>query len=140
MAVLERVVAEQGGAAIRVDPEAEAAFLNDRVVNARRQAAAAVEGLVLEFRHLGAYELRFVRALSSDELRSLLGLLKDREQDPVATLDWVAQRADAWAAGHAHDEASLGPVARFWAERATTTATTCRERRDSTEEVPTDVR
>ncbi|HET7762620.1 MAG TPA: molecular chaperone TorD family protein [Phycicoccus sp.] len=62
------------------------------------------------------------------------------EQDPVATLDWVAQRADAWAVEHAHDEASLGPVARFWAERATTTATTCRERRDSTEEVLPDVR
>jgi TorA maturation chaperone TorD len=62
------------------------------------------------------------------------------EQDPVATLDWVAQRADTWASEHAHDEASLGPVARFWAERAATTAATCRERRDSTEEVLTDVR
>ncbi len=62
------------------------------------------------------------------------------EQDAVATLDWVAHRADDWAAHHTRDAETLGPVARFWAERATTTATTCRARRDSTEEVLSDVR
>ena len=62
------------------------------------------------------------------------------EQDPVATLDWVAHRADAWAAHHTRDVEMLGPVARFWAERATTTATTCRSRRVTIEEVLSDVR
>lgn len=62
------------------------------------------------------------------------------EQDAVATLDWVAHRADDWAAHHTRDAETLGAPARFWAERATTTAITCRARRDSTEEVLSDVR
>ncbi|MBD3781348.1 MAG: molecular chaperone TorD family protein [Micrococcales bacterium] len=62
------------------------------------------------------------------------------EQDPVATLDWVAHRADAWAAHHLRDAETLGPTARFWAARATTTATTCRARRDATEEALSDDR
>ncbi len=62
------------------------------------------------------------------------------EQDPVATLDWVARRAEDWSAHHSRDIDTLGPVARFWAERAATTATTCRSRRVIIEEVLSDVR
>ncbi len=62
------------------------------------------------------------------------------EQDPATTLGWVAELADSWATEHREDLGSLGPVAAFWAERATTTATTCRARRDPTEKVLRHVR
>jgi hypothetical protein len=55
------------------------------------------------------------------------------EQDPVTTLGRVADLAGAWAAEHHSDLGSLGPVAAFWADRATTTETTCRARRHPTE-------
>ena len=51
------------------------------------------------------------------------------EQDAPVTLDRIAERAEAWADAHRTDIGSLGPVAAFWADRATTTATSCRARR-----------
>jgi hypothetical protein len=62
------------------------------------------------------------------------------DQDPVTTLGWLAEHAEAWASEHRHDLGSLGPVAAFWADRATTTTTACRTRQDPTEEVLTHVR
>ncbi|MBD3782341.1 MAG: molecular chaperone TorD family protein [Micrococcales bacterium] len=62
------------------------------------------------------------------------------EQDAVGTLEWVAARAEEWSAHHARDVEALGPLATFWSDRATTTATTCLSRRDTTQEVLTDVR
>lgn len=62
------------------------------------------------------------------------------EQDPVTTLGWIGDLADAWAAEHLTDLGSLGPVAAFWADRATSTATTCRARRHPTEGATTHVR
>ena len=62
------------------------------------------------------------------------------EQDPATTLGWIAGLADAWAAEHLTDVGSLGPVAAFWAARATQTADTCRARRQLTEGTATHVR
>ncbi len=61
------------------------------------------------------------------------------EQDPTTTLGWIAGLADAWADEHLTDVGSLGPVAAFWADRATRTADTCRARQ-LTEGTPTHVR
>jgi hypothetical protein len=98
---VERAVAEQSGASIRVDGEAEAVFFNDRVVHARRQAAAAVHGLVEHFRGLGIHELRFSRAVGQAELGTLLSLLRERAAagggDPVATCRKVVE--GLWSTG-----------------------------------------
>ncbi len=62
------------------------------------------------------------------------------EQDPTTTLGWVADHAEAWAAEHRSDVGALGPIAAFWADRATQTTSSCRARRHVTEGVPTHVR
>ena len=54
-----------------------------------------------------------------DRRRMLRGLL---EQDPPATLDWLAEHARTWSARHAADGHIAGPIAASWAERAATTA------------------
>jgi TorA maturation chaperone TorD len=48
-------------------------------------------------------------------LRSLL------DQDPVATLGFLAEEAASWAARHRQTEAALGEVGRHWRERAEAT-------------------
>jgi Nitrate reductase delta subunit len=62
------------------------------------------------------------------------------EQDPETTLGWIGDLADAWAAEHRSDLGSLGPVAAFWADRASQTANSCRARRHLTEGATTHVR
>jgi TorA maturation chaperone TorD len=62
------------------------------------------------------------------------------EQDPATTLGWVAEHAAAWTGEHLSDLGSLGPVAAFWADRATQTAIMCRARQHPTEGTPTHVR
>ena len=56
-----------------------------------------------------------------DRKRMLRALL---EQDPLATLDWLAEHARTWSGRHAADERLAGPIAAYWAERAATTAST----------------
>jgi hypothetical protein len=60
------------------------------------------------------------------------------EQDAAATFGWLAGEADRWAGHHSREEAILGPVARFWKDRAEATAAACRARRDAVQEVRAD--
>jgi TorA maturation chaperone TorD len=48
-------------------------------------------------------------------LRSML------EQDAAGTVGWLADEAERWAARHAGDEPSFGPLADFWRSRAEAT-------------------
>ncbi|MGH9022816.1 MAG: TorD/DmsD family molecular chaperone [Acidimicrobiia bacterium] len=47
-------------------------------------------------------------------------------QDPAGMLRWLGTEADGWARYHRQAEPALGGVARFWAERAETTAANLR--------------
>jgi hypothetical protein len=98
---VERAIAEQSSASVRVDGEAESVFFNDRVVHGRRQAAAVVHGLVESFRGLGIHELRFSRAVGEAELSTLLTLLRERAAagggDPVTTCRKVVE--GLWSTG-----------------------------------------
>lgn len=47
-------------------------------------------------------------------------------QDPDGMLRWLGTEADTWAVHHRRGEPALGEVARFWAERAETTAASLR--------------
>jgi TorA maturation chaperone TorD len=76
-------------------------------------------GFVVTRAHLAAAARRTSLGLRiGDRRRMLRGLL---EQDPPATLGWLAEQANAWSARHAADEYLAGPVAAYWAERATAT-------------------
>jgi TorA maturation chaperone TorD len=76
-------------------------------------------GFVVTRAHLAAAARRTSLGLRlGDRRRMLRGLL---EQDPPATLGWLAEQANAWSARHAADEYLAGPVAAYWAERAAAT-------------------
>ena len=76
-------------------------------------------GFVLTRAHLAVAARRTSLGLRvGDRRRMLRGLL---EQNPPATLGWLAEHATAWSARHAADECLAGPVAAYWAERAAAT-------------------
>jgi hypothetical protein len=62
-------------------------------------------------------------------LRSLL------EQDPVAVLDWLGERARWWTAQHRAQASLLGPVAAHWQHRSEITAAAVGQRRSRLQEV-----
>lgn len=76
-------------------------------------------GFVLTRAHLAVAARRTSLGLRvGDRRRMLRGLL---EQNPPATLGWLAEHATAWSARHAADECLAGPVTAYWAERAAAT-------------------
>lgn len=81
--------------------------------------APARAGLVITRAHLAAAAGHNNLGLRvGDRKRMLRALL---EQDPFATLDWLAEHAQTWSARHAADQRLAGPVAAYWAERAAAT-------------------
>ncbi len=130
-----------GQAAALPEPDAlpaalrDAPGLPDHVEGPRRLAAALLTpvrtGIVLTRSDLARGARAEGLGLRIGERAFILASML--EQDPETTLGWVADHAAAWAAEHRRDLGSRGPVAAFWADRATTTTATCRARRHPTE-------
>jgi hypothetical protein len=76
-------------------------------------------GFVVARAHLTAAARHTSLGLRVGDRRRMLRALL--EQDPPATLDWLAEQATAWSARHAADEDLSGPIAAYWAERAAAT-------------------
>jgi TorA maturation chaperone TorD len=78
-------------------------------------------GMVLTWRDLRAAADRCGLGLRRGERRFALRAMI--EQDPAATLGWLAEQAQQWARRHA-TQPQPGPASRWWRARAETTATT----------------
>lgn len=78
-------------------------------------------GMVLTWRDLRAAADRCGLGLRRGERRFALRAML--EQDPAATLGWLAEQAQRWARRHA-TQPHPGPASRWWQARAETTATT----------------
>lgn len=90
----------------------------------RALLSPARSGLVLTRGHLAAVARDAGLGLRmGDRTRMLRALL---EQDPHAALTALADTAEGWAARHRDDEPVTGPIAVWWARRATGTATILR--------------
>jgi hypothetical protein len=99
----------------------------------RENAAAFVESLLAPARSgvivtradLGRGAHRLGMGVRAGERRVMLRSLL--EQDARATLGWLGEEARQWQERHSCLEAVLGPIGRFWADRASATATLATE-------------
>lgn len=82
--------------------------------------APARSGVVITRADLGGAARRTGLALRLGDRRRMFGVLFD--QDPSATLGWLAGHAQIWANRHGADQPIAGPIATFWADRALATA------------------
>jgi TorA maturation chaperone TorD len=81
--------------------------------------APARSGVVVTRADLGGAARRAGLALRLGDRRRMLGALL--EQDPAATLGWLAGHARMWMTRHRADQPTAGPIAGYWADRALAT-------------------
>jgi HD-GYP domain-containing protein (c-di-GMP phosphodiesterase class II) len=84
---IEAAITMNGSATLRPEVEADILFFDGRPVKAKRQSFAVVESLVKIFDQLGIGEMRFLKRLTTDQVRTFLRVIREKCEggDPVAT-------------------------------------------------------
>lgn len=95
--------------------------------------APVLSGLILVRADLARAAREMGLGLRLSERRFMLKSLLS--QDPENTLRWLTHEAQSWASRHLRFEDRLGGVARFWAQRAKTTAALLADLQASAREV-----